>query len=410
MVHVATADESAAACPSCGVVSMSVKGRATTSPKDLPYGQDRIIVLWNKIRWRCRQDYCDRGSFTEAIAQVPARARTTTRLRTQIGGAIGDAARSVAEVADSHGVSWPTAHRAFAAHADQLLTEPEPTAVLGIDETRRGKPRWEYCTQAQRWVRVAPWDTGFVDLTGDQGLLGQREGRTSAAVVDWLSERSLAFREAIEYVAIDPAAVYASAIRTPGLLPNATVVVDHFHLVKLANDAVTKVRRRVTWDLRHRRGRKLDPEWANRRRLLRARERLSAKSFTKMWNAIIVEDDSAQILSAWIAKEELRTLLSTVRLGGDAHLTRHRLRRFLAWCIDSQIPELLTLAATIDTWWPEINAFVQTGITNARSEGYNRLLKQVKRVGCGFRNRENSARRIRFHCTRNQRAATQTSC
>src|SRR5271166_5533954 len=53
------------------------------------------------------------------------------------------------------------------------------------------------------------------------------------------------------------------------------------------------------------------------------------------------------------------------------------------WCIDSQIPELLTLAATVDTWWPEINAFVATGITNARTEGYNRLVKQVKRVGCG---------------------------
>jgi hypothetical protein len=37
-------------------------------------------------------------------------------------------------------------------------------------------------------------------------------------------------------VAIDPAAVYASAIRTPGLLPNAQIVVDHFHL--------------VTWELR----------------------------------------------------------------------------------------------------------------------------------------------------------------
>ena len=207
-----------------------------------------------------------------------------------------------------------------------------------------------------------------------------------------------------------PATVYASAIRTPGLLPNATLVVDHFHLVKLGNDALTTVRRRVTWELREHRGRKLDPEWANRRRLLRARERLSQNSFATMWNQIQVEDPSAQILSAWIAKEELRTLLSTVRVGGDPHLTRHRLHRFLCWCIDSQIPELLTLATTVDTWWPEINAFVQTGITNARTEGYNRLVKQVKRVGCGFRNPENSARRIRFHCTRKQRAATQTSC
>ena len=73
------------------------------------------------------------------------------------------------------------------------------------------------------------------------------------------------------------------------------------------------------------------------------------------------------------AANDLRTLLSTVRVGGDPHLTRHRLHRFLSWCIDSQIPELLTLAATIDEWWPEINTFVQTGITNARTEGYNRL-------------------------------------
>jgi transposase len=410
VVHVATAEEKAAACPSCGVFSTSLKGRVTTSPRDIPYGKDRIMVRWNKTRWRCRADYCERGSFTEAIAQIPARARTTRRLRTQIGAAIGEAARSVTEVAIAHGVSWPTAHRAFVAHAEELLREPQPTPVLGIDETRRGKPRWEHCTETGRWVRVDPWDTGFVDLAGSQGLLGQREGRTGATVIGWLSERSAPFREGIQYVAIDPAAAYATAVRTPGLLPNATLVVDHFHLVKLANDALTKVRRRITWDLRERRGRKIDPEWANRRRLLRGRERLSEKSFANMWNQIQAEDPSAQILTAWIAKEELRTLLATVRLGGDPHLTRHRLHRFLTWCVDSQIPELLTLAATVDDWWPEINAFVQTGITNARTEGYNRLVKQVKRVSCGFRNRDNSARRIRFHCTRKQRAATQTSC
>ena len=43
-------------------------------------------------------------------------------------------------------------------------------------------------------------------------------------------------------------------------------------------------------------------------------------------------------------------------------------------------------------------------LTNARTEGFNRLVKQVKRVACGFRNTENSRRRIRFHCTRAQRA------
>jgi len=175
-----------------------VKARVRTAPKDIPYGENRIVLRWNRTRWRCREDYCVRGSFTEAIEQVPARARTTGRLRTQIGAAIGDAARSVVETAAAHGVSWPTAHRAFIAHAQRLLSEPAPVRVLGIDETRRAKPRWEYCTDTSRWVRVDPCDTGFVDLAGDQGLLGQPAGRTTAAVVAWLNQRTPQLREEIE--------------------------------------------------------------------------------------------------------------------------------------------------------------------------------------------------------------------
>jgi len=134
-------------------------------------------------------------------------------------------------------------------------------------------------------------------------------------VVDWLHERTPAFREAVQFVAIDPR--YAAAIRTPGLLPNATIVVDHFHIVKLANDTVTKVRRRVTWDTHGRRGRKIDPAWANRRRLLTARERLSAKAFAAMWNSLVDGDPTCQILTAWIANEELRALLALARTDAD---------------------------------------------------------------------------------------------
>ena len=82
-----------------------MKARVVTSPRDIGCRQDRIVVRWNKTRWRCREDYCGRSPFTEAIAQVPARARTTRRLRTAIGAGIGDATRSVAQVTQAHGVS-----------------------------------------------------------------------------------------------------------------------------------------------------------------------------------------------------------------------------------------------------------------------------------------------------------------
>lgn len=414
IVHVETAAAYAAGCPGCAVVATSVKEYVATAPRDIPFGERGISVVWHKRRWRCGEPSCARLSFTEAIEEVPAGARTTGRLRRAIAAAVGDACRSVAESAASFGVTWPTAHAAVIEAADAAAAEPEPTPVLGIDETRRGRPRWTLSVETGRWVRTDAWDTGFVDLSGEQGLLGQVTGRTTACVVDWLRERSPAFRAAIRFVAIDPAASYAAAIRATTadgslLLPNATLVVDHFHLVKLANDAVTKVRRRVVWDQHGRRGRKIDPAWANRRRLLTGRERLSAKAFAAMWNALIDSEPSGQVLTAWIAKEELRALLKLARTGAHRDQIQDRLHRFYAWCADADIDELNTLATTVESWWPAIEAFIDTGITNARTEGINRLVKQVKRSACGFRNAANGHRRIRFHCTRTARAATAAS-
>jgi hypothetical protein len=49
--------------------------------------------------------------------------------------------RDQAEVAGAHGVSWPTVQRPVVVHALVELVEPEPGRVLGMDETRFGRPR-----------------------------------------------------------------------------------------------------------------------------------------------------------------------------------------------------------------------------------------------------------------------------
>jgi hypothetical protein len=76
-VHVQTADEGASGCPSCGVLSLSMKGNVATAPRDIPYGTRPVAVVWHKRRWRCREVLCERQSFTEAL---PSGARTTRRL------------------------------------------------------------------------------------------------------------------------------------------------------------------------------------------------------------------------------------------------------------------------------------------------------------------------------------------
>jgi transposase len=401
MVHVVTDDEAAAACPECGVLSASVRQRRITRPRDVPYGEEPLRVRWHKVQYACREQPCARQAFTEQIGELPAGARVTGRLRRHVADRIGEGLP--VSLAGAGLLGWPAAHAAFVAAVVAQLPDPGPVAVLGIDETRRGRPRWTR-DACGGWVKLETFETNFVDLGGSQGLLGQASGRTKANVVAWLDERGQAFKDAVEVVAMDPCATYRAAVA--GALPRARIVADHFHLVRLANQAVTDVRRRVTWDTHGRRGRAADPEWAQRRRLLRGYERLSAEQFRRMWNDLVDADPSGRILTAWIAKEELRRLLACARTGGHRHEISARLHRFNAWCADSRLPELERLAATIEAWWPEVLGFLQAGITNAGTEATNRTVKTAARTAYGFRNLDNQRRRVRFACTRRHRRVT----
>lgn len=396
LVHVTTAASGAAGCPVCGVVSTSVKQYRTTRPRDLPYGEERLEVRWHKRQYRCLEQACPRKAFTESIAEIPPRARLTGRLCRKAAAQVA-CGRSVAAVAAEYQVSWPVIHWHYTAHASRLLTEPDPPVVLGIDETRRGAPKWVQ-EETGRWVRTERFETNFTDVSGTGRLLGQVAGRTGKAVTGWLDDRGQAWKDQVRFVAIDPCAVYRSAVERA--LPQAVIVVDHFHLVRLANQAVTKVRQRVTRQVLGRRGTARDPAWANRRRLLRARERLSTEQFNRMWDEIQQQEATGELLAAWIAKEELRYLLSAARTGAPRSEVSNRLFAFYDWCARADVPEVTQLARTIEAWWPQVLAFIDTGITNARTEATNRMVKDAARIAFGFRNLENQRRRVRLHCKR----------
>jgi len=66
--------------------------------------------------------------------------------------------------------------------------------------------------------------------------VGAGQRRDVATVVDWIQAQSQKFRAGITHVAIDMSASYAKAVRRA--LPHARIVIDHFHLVKLANQMI----------------------------------------------------------------------------------------------------------------------------------------------------------------------------
>jgi transposase len=118
-----------AACPGCGTVSERVHEYVTTRPRDVRHGSREVDLILEKRRLACGNADCPRGTFTEWAPQVPLRCRITHRLLEHCGDEVADRGITTAEAARHNGVSWPSAHRAFAEKADAVLAgEPEPVA------------------------------------------------------------------------------------------------------------------------------------------------------------------------------------------------------------------------------------------------------------------------------------------
>lgn len=370
-------------CPVCGVVG-EVKERPVVTLRDATSAARRVRVRWRKHRWVCREPDCPQRSWTEQHAAVGARRRSTRRCRRQVARAV-ERGRSVAEAADEVGMGWRAGMRAVAEEAD-VPDRLRLVRRLGVDETVAG---WR-----RRFV------THLVDL--DAGtVIATVQGRSAAVLLEALALQGEAWLAGVEQVAIDPFLPYASAIRQ--LLPNASLVVDKFHVLRLFAKAVDQVRRRLVQEHHGRRGRKCDRLWRRRMVLLKRFTRLTVDELDRIEDALTHEDLGGQLTAAYLAYQE--ALLVFDRQGTVG--LRSALGQLFRRLAEADVPELRRLGGTLDRWLPEIVAYFETGTTNAATEGCNRKVKQIKRVACGFRNHDNYALRIAIHAGRRYRHTRQ---
>jgi transposase len=372
-------------CQGCGVRA-ELHGRRRVRVRDLPIGGRPVVLAWGKRIWRCRELACGVRTWTEQAAAIRPRAVLTQRARAEACRRVGKDAHAVAAVARDLGVGWATIMRAVAEHGRLLVEDPgrlDGVAALGLDETSFLKA-----------TRLAPtrWVTGLVDLEGGR-LLEVVADRTRAAVAGWLGARSPAWLAAVATVALDPWRGYASALVAP--LGHATVVVDHFHAIRLANTVVDQVRRRVQQATLGHRGRKPDPLYRIRKLLLTAAEQLTGRGWVRLRAGLAAGDPGGEVAAAWQGKE----LLRAVYAASDLARARAALERFYRWADGVGVAELSRLARTVRAWEAEILAFHATGgCSNGFTEALNLLIKKVKRVGHGFRNFSNYRLRLLLHC------------
>jgi transposase len=382
--------ESVTGCPGCGVVA-TLHDRRPRWVRDLPAGGRPVTLVWFKRVWRCAEEACGRRTWSERHQAIRPRAVLTERARAECARRVGEDATDVARVAVDLGVGWATVMRAVWEYGQRILDQQwlhTNVTVLGLDET---------AFLAATAVSSTQFITGLVDLApaggGPARLLDVVEGRSGQVVTDWLDERGPDWCAGVTTAALDPFRGYERALRTA--LPGATVVLDAFHAVRLAQQAIDDVRRRVQQDTRGHRGRTGDPLYGIRRVLQRGAEHLSPNAYGRLLAGLDVGDPRGEVAAAYIACQELRHLYAAP----DIDRARRRLHTFYQACAAPGVPELERLGRTISAWEDQLLAYFRTGgVSNGPTEAVNLLVKRIKRAGFGFRNFANYRLRLLLHC------------
>ena len=167
--------------------------------------------------------------------------------------------------------------------------------------------------------------------------------------------------------------------------PNAAIVADRFHVVRLINQHFLKV-----WQQYHPEGRKNRGLLSlMRRHKWRLRDEQHANLMTYL-------DDYPGLKALYLAKQKLIRfmLLKTV----TARYARKQLPKYLALLEQLEESPLRVLAATLRSWMEPIIAMWRFSKTNGITEGFHTKMEMMSRRAYGFRNFENYRMRVLTHC------------
>ncbi|WP_405110601.1 ISL3 family transposase [Micromonospora sp. NBC_01405] len=292
---------------------------------------------------------------------------------------------TVARVAEGLGVAWNTANDAVLAEGKRVLindaTRFDGVAAIGVDEHV-----WRHTRRGDKYVTVIIDLTGIRDGTGPARLLDMVEGRSKQAFKSWLADRDQTWRDGVEVVAMDGFTGFKTA--TAEELPDAVAVMDPFHVVRLAGDALDRCRRRVQQAIHGHRGMKNDPLYSARRTLHTGADLLTDKQTDRL-AALFADDAHVEVEATWGIYQRM--------IEAYREQDRGRGRELMVKLIDSishgvpkPLTEVITLGRTLKKRAADVLAyFDRPGTSNGPTEAINGRLEHLRGSALGFRNLTN---------------------
>jgi len=222
-------------CVVCGTRARA-KDRRWVTVRDAPAGGRPVRVRWRKRVWSCPDADCDVVTWTEQTELAGPRRVLTNRAEQWAADRVAAIEGTPASIARGFGVSWSTVWAAIERIGRERIDDPErigTTVMVGFDETVM-QPAYRH--RRRRFV------TAVVDVATGQ-TLDVFEGRDAADLRRWMTTMPPEWLAGIDVVSVDPHEGYRSALCEPtSPLAGVTVVVDGFHIVRLANAAVARCR------------------------------------------------------------------------------------------------------------------------------------------------------------------------
>jgi transposase len=348
-----------------------------------PLGWRPTILLVTVRRYRCAG--CGHVWRQDTSAAAEPRAKLSRRgLRWALEGIVVQHL-SVARVAEGLAVAWNTANDAVLAEGRRvLIADPhrfDGVQVIGVDEHV-----WRHTRRGGKYVTVIIDLTGVRDGSGPARLLDMVGGRSRQAFKTWLSGRPRSWRDGVQVVAMDGFTGFKTA--TTEELPDAVAVMDPFHVVRLAGEALDRCRQRVQQQTLGHRGHKNDPLYKARRTLHTGTGLLTDKQNDRLAD-LFAGDEHVEAEATWAIYQRMITAYRQPdKKKGRELMTR--LIDSVSNGVPAELTEINTLGRTLSKRAGDVLAyFDRPGTSNGPTEAINGRLEHLRGTALGFRNLTN---------------------
>ena len=369
-------------CSRCGCEG-SPRDTVTRRLSHVPLGWRPTILEVTVRRYRCAE--CGHVWRQDTSKAAEPRSKLSRgALRWALEGIVVQHL-TVARVAEGLAVSWNTANTAVLAEGQRVLIN-DPTRFDGVQVIGVDEHVWRHTRKGDKYVTVILDLTPIRDDTGPSRLLDMVEGRSKQAFKTWLAARPQAWRDRVEVVAMDGFSGFKTA--TTEELPDATVVMDPFHVVRLAGDALDRCRRRVQQQLHGHRGRASDPLYRARQTLYTGASLLDPKQQARL-DALFTGDDHVEVEATWMVYQHVMGAYREP----DRPTARARMVKLIT-AISAGVPadlrEVITLGRTLKKRADDVLAYFDLpGTSNGPTEAINGRLEHLRGSALGFRNLTN---------------------